>query len=204
MGVTVSFPLQRPASNRRRGTSVSTVEDWNVVVSVREGGYKQGRALLRELGFVHGTPYYNVLALWVADIREAMESLRGQCDINPRIKDWLGHFVPVTSTFTFNSPEEFDAKLEETLGPYLPRLAGKSFYVRMHRRGFKGRLDEGQEERRVGELVLDALEKAGTPARVTFDDPDLVLVIETIGQQAGLSLWTREDRVRYPFLHLTS
>ena len=33
-----------------------------------------------------------------------------------------------------------------------------------------------------------------------FEDPDCVLLIETVGQRGGLALWTREELKRYPFL----
>ena len=73
----------------------------------------------------------------------------------------------------------------------------------MHRRGFKGRIEGAAEERRLGEAILDSLQQAGTPARVTFEDPDAIVLIETLGQHAGLALITREDLRRYPFIHLT-
>jgi tRNA(Ser,Leu) C12 N-acetylase TAN1 len=39
-------------------------------------------------------------------------------------------------------------------------------------------------------------------ARVSFADPDYILALETVGQRAGLSLWDRVQRARYPFLGL--
>jgi hypothetical protein len=51
-------------------------------------------------------------------------------------------------------------------------------------------------------LLLEALEKAGAPGRVSFQEPDAIIAIETIGTWAGLSLVTREDRERYPFIRL--
>jgi tRNA(Ser,Leu) C12 N-acetylase TAN1 len=37
---------------------------------------------------------------------------------------------------------------------------------------------------------------------VSFDNPDAIIAVETIGNQAGMSLWFREDLQRYPFLHI--
>jgi hypothetical protein len=42
----------------------------------------------------------------------------------------------------------------------------------------------------------------GNPGRITFADPDAILALETVDCRAGLSLWSREDLQRYPFLHL--
>jgi hypothetical protein len=33
-------------------------------------------------------------------------------------------------------------------------------------------------------------------------DPDFVVVLETVGQRAGMTLGTRAGRERYPFLNL--
>ena len=52
-------------------------------------------------------------------------------------------------------------------------------------------------------LILESLEKRGEPGHVTFEDPDAVLAVETVGGRAGLSLWNREERERYPFLGVT-
>jgi tRNA(Ser,Leu) C12 N-acetylase TAN1 len=79
-------------------------------------------------------------------------------------------------------------------------LAGKSFHVRLHRRGLKGTLSTPREERFLDETLLDALESLGAPSRITFTDPDAILQIETIDGRAGVSLWQREDLQRYPFL----
>jgi tRNA(Ser,Leu) C12 N-acetylase TAN1 len=46
------------------------------------------------------------------------------------------------------------------------------------------------------------LAAAGTPGSISFDDPDAIVAIESVGQRAGVSLWTREDLRRYPFLRL--
>jgi len=54
----------------------------------------------------------------------------------------------------------------------------------------------------LDEALLETLEHRGTPGRIDFDDPDFILDVETVGQRAGMSLWTREDLHRYPFLKL--
>jgi hypothetical protein len=49
-------------------------------------------------------------------------------------------------------------------------------------------------------ILLDALAAAGNPGRIRFEDPDYVLLIETVGGSGGIALWTGEDLKRYPFL----
>jgi hypothetical protein len=59
-----------------------------------------------------------------------------------------------------------------------------------------------EEERFLDAALLEALAAAGTPGSITFEDPDAIISIETAGNWAGMSLWTREDLERYPFLKL--
>ena len=79
-------------------------------------------------------------------------------------------------------------------------LAGKSFHVRLHRRGFKGTLSTPKEERFLDETLLDALETLGTPGRITFTDPDSILQLETIDGRAGFRCGSAMPLQRYPFL----
>jgi tRNA(Ser,Leu) C12 N-acetylase TAN1 len=58
------------------------------------------------------------------------------------------------------------------------------------------------EERFLDDALLDALEAAGTPGRIAFDDPDAVIDVETVGNRTGMSFWTRADLERYPFLKI--
>ncbi|HWP48460.1 MAG TPA: THUMP domain-containing protein [Candidatus Limnocylindrales bacterium] len=178
------------------------MHDWNVVISVHEHGFISACELLGELGPVSRTEFRNVLVMKVEDISSMMETLREWISKNPGILSFLARVVPVTHTFTFQLPEEFEAKAKEIVLGWVPRLAGKRFHVRMHRRGFKGKLSSVDEERFLDKILLEALEKAGTPGHITFEDPDAIIVIETIGQRAGLSFWTREDLQKYPFLRL--
>jgi hypothetical protein len=72
----------------------------------------------------------------------------------------------------------------------------------MRRRGFKGKLSSLEEEHFLDHILLESIEKTGTPGHITFEDPDAIIAVETIAQWAGLSLWSREDLQRYPFISL--
>jgi tRNA(Ser,Leu) C12 N-acetylase TAN1 len=72
----------------------------------------------------------------------------------------------------------------------------------MHRRGFKDQLSSEEEERLLNGTIVEATAHSGNSAVVSFDDPAVVIAVETIGNQAGMSLWFREDLQRYPFLHI--
>ncbi|MEW6117484.1 MAG: THUMP domain-containing protein [Nitrospirota bacterium] len=176
--------------------------EWNVVVSVNEFGFKRAREVLRAYGAVQKTAFYNVLTMKVDDTGQFMEALRERSEADPSSLSFLSRLIPVTHTFSFQSPDEFEQKAGAIVTEWAPQLAGKRFHVRIHRRGFKGKLSSPEEERFLDKVVLEALHKEGHSAQVTFEDPDAIIIIETIGQRAGLSLWTREQLQRYPFIRI--
>jgi tRNA(Ser,Leu) C12 N-acetylase TAN1 len=178
------------------------MNDWNVVITVQETGYNQARKLLEKFGPVSRTDYFNILLMRVGDARHFMELLREEADRDPRSVLPLARVIPVIETFTFQTPAEFEDKARQAVCAWLPTLAGKSFHLRMHRRGFKGKLSGMEEEKFLDTYLLEALELAGTKGRISFEDPDAIIALETLGPRAGLSLWTREDMQRYPLLHL--
>ncbi len=108
--------------------------------------------------------------------------------------------MPAQEAFDFDSPEDFEAQARKIALHWAPRLAGARFHIRLHRRGFKGRLSSPQEERFLDDALLTALRESGTPGHISFEDPDAIVQIETIDGRAGMSLWRRDDLRRYPFL----
>jgi len=174
--------------------------DWNVIVTLPEATSREARKFLRRWGEVHRTGYFRVLALTVDDIESFLAEVARAIEEKPGTLNILSHIIPAQRTFTFASAEEFEAKARDIAILWAPMLAGKSFHVRLHRRGFKGTLSTPKEERFLDETLLDALETLGAPGRISFTDPDAILQIETIDNRAGVSLWQRQDLLRYPFL----
>lgn len=176
--------------------------EWNVVATVQEGGYQKARKLLQRFGAVGETDFFNVLVLRVEDWRHLLEGLKEEGERDFEVAGTLASVIPVLQTFYFQTPQEFEEKAMSAATAFIPALAGKRFHVRMHRRGFKGKLSSLDEERFLDGCLLEALELAGTPGSIAFDDPDAVIAVETLGGRAGLSLWTRDDLRRFPLLHL--
>ena len=174
--------------------------DWNVIVTLPEATFPEARKFLRRWGEVHRTGYFHVLTLTVEDIESFLPEVAKVIEEKPGTFNILSHIIPAQRTFTFATAEEFEAKARDIAILWAPMLAGKSFHVRLHRRGLKGTLSTPKEERFLDETLLDALETLGAPGRITFTDPDAILQIETIDGRAGASLWQRVDLLRYPFL----
>jgi tRNA(Ser,Leu) C12 N-acetylase TAN1 len=176
--------------------------DWNVVITVRNDNFTRARQVLERFGAVKRTDFYNVLVMKVDDASAFPAQLADHVARKPDILQTIGRVMPASELFEFQNAETFETKAREAALRWAPRLAGRSFHVRMHRRGFKEALPSQQEERMLDHVLLDALERAGRPGRIEFEDPDLILEVETVGQRAGMSLWTREQLERYPFLNL--
>ncbi|MDH4232948.1 MAG: hypothetical protein OEW04_13085 [Nitrospirota bacterium] len=178
------------------------MQEWNVVLSVNKNGFRDAFRKLSRFGPIRKTGFFNVLFLRVYEISRMLETLREWTSDEPDALSFLSRLIPVTHTFTFQSPGEFEEKAKEIVLAWGPELAGKSFHVRMRRRGFKGKLSGLEEEQFLDTVLLEALEKTGKPGRITFEDPDAIVAIETISQWAGLSLWSREKLQRYPFVKI--
>jgi hypothetical protein len=151
------------------------MHDWNVVVSLHERQHNQARKLLEQLGPVRRTADFNVLVMTVEDISHLLDILCQWMAEDPQLLTILARVMPVTQTFTFQTVEEFEVKACEASLSWVPNLGGKSFHIRMHRRGFKGRLSSQKAEVFLDGVLLEALEKTGKPGRIRFDDPDASL-----------------------------
>lgn len=178
------------------------MQDWNVVVTLNRDSFRQACEFLGRFGHVQATAYFNVLTLFVPDPGAFPAELEQGLADRPALRAQLARAVPVTQSFSFQSPQEFEAKAVEAVEPWLALFAGRRFHVRMHRRGFRGRMASPEEERFLDHHIIGRLQAQGADAEVSFDDPDLILAVETVDQRAGLSLWSREELQRYPLLRL--
>lgn len=182
-------------------TSPSSVEaTWNVVATLPGDTFREAVRLLSRWGKVRRTHFYNVLAMRVEDPTGFLRDFAATVAESPGLLNIVSHVVPGQRTFDFDTHEEFEQKARGIVLAWVPELRGASFYVRMHRRGRKDVLSSQPEERLLDEALLQALAAAGAPGRVSFDDPDQVIQIETIDGRAAVSRWSREDRQRCPFL----
>jgi tRNA(Ser,Leu) C12 N-acetylase TAN1 len=176
--------------------------EWNLVVTTHKHRYSDARELLAPMGELSDTEYYNVLVMRVEAAENFLARLERRFAENPQLASSLARVLPVTETFSYQSPEEFESKAASLSQGWLKQLADRRFHIRMHRRGFKKRLSSQREEQRLADRILDELARQGKTAIVDFTDPDWILAIDTVGQRAGLSLWSREALQRYPLLKL--
>ena len=172
---------------------------WNVLATSLEGRRDALLIALRRLGKFRRGGYRNVVVGAVEDVPVFLTAVRDALTADPLLPTALAKVVPVEGLVRFdatNAVESFAAAAE----PLLDRLGSGSFFVRLERRGLKGRLHTPTVERDLADRVWRALETRGHVPRVEFRDPDAVLVVETVGDEAGIGVLTRAVRQEYPFV----
>ncbi len=175
--------------------------EWNVVVTTHDEGFERAEAELRDFGQVARTGYFNVLVMRVEDPDAFLVGLADRATLIPDLfESVVARVAPATHTFTFQDAEEFEEKGGEIARAFAPELAGRSFYVRVHRRGMKGELASDEAEEFLAGEVFEALEERGRDAGVDFGDPDAVLAVETVDSRAGIRLLTRDELETHPVL----
>lgn len=176
------------------------MNQWNAVVTIKGRRGRGAVQVLRELGPIQKTGFFNVFLMQMENQRDFLEMLRERIESAPHVFDFLARISPMTFVFFFQNLEEFEEKAKKVVANFFPKLANKAFHVRVHRRGFKGRISTPIEERSLAEYIFDALEKAGNPGRISFTNFEAIVLFEIVGTQAGGSLWLREELERYPFI----
>ncbi len=176
--------------------------DWNVVVTVHEDAFTRACQIFSQFGEVRRSGYYNVFLLNVGDRSDFLGRLSALVVNAPDLLKVVSRVMPAEITFTFQDRENFESQARAVVLDWTPKLAGKSFHVRMHRRGFHQQMSSHDEEHFLDDVILQALEERGTPGKITFEDPDVIIDVDTVDNRAGLSIWTRDDLSRYPFLKL--
>jgi tRNA(Ser,Leu) C12 N-acetylase TAN1 len=177
------------------------MEQWNVLATSFEGYRDLLLRVLKKFGRFGGAGYRNVAIGRVEDVPAFLDALRDAMAAEPRLGAVVAKAVPIAHTVRFDPAELLDA-LADAARPLFPQLAGGSFHVRVERRGLKGVLHASDVERHVGSAAWAALETDGHAPRVSFKDPDRVLLIETLGERAGLTVVDRTLRQSYDFVRV--
>ena len=175
-------------------------KSWNVVVTAFSEGWRPALRALRQLGEAQASGHYNVILATADDPVGLLDALERRAQTEPVLIDTISRVAPALACFDYQTDEDFERKAIAVAMPWLPKLAGKSFHVRVHRRGDGLSSNVQAEEARLGQALLSALADIGATASIKFEDPDLILAIDAIDGRAGVGLWTREDMRRRRFL----
>jgi tRNA(Ser,Leu) C12 N-acetylase TAN1 len=179
--------------------------NWNVIVTVYDQrGLRRARRFLSRHGEVARADFHNVLVLRVPNVDTFLEAMAAALKDDAGIFNEISRIMPAHATFSFESAAEFEDKARSIAREWGDRLADKSFHVRLHRRAGETscKLRSHTEEVLLDNAILHHLSETGRPGRVKFEDADYVLDIETVGPRAGMSIWSRDDLRRFPFLRV--
>lgn len=176
------------------------MKDWNVVVTVFQDGFRRAVHALQKLGQTERSPYHNVLVMKVDDRLALLEAIEKITQENTALYDAISRVAPSARNFDFVSEAEFLERAKAAIGEWSPELAGRSFHVRLHRRGGTHEMRTQDAERLFDDAIIDATTKAGTPGKISFTDPDAIIAIDSVDDRAGLAIWTREEMARYHVL----
>lgn len=176
------------------------MKDWNAVISIYQDGFRRALRALQEFGAVERSSYHNVLLMRVDDPTALLDAIERKTETSTALYDAVSRVAPAMHSVEFHSLEELNKNLQPILREWLPRLAGSSVHVRLHRRGDTHTLRTADAERLLDDFLLDATAAAGAPCRISFTDPDAIIAVDTVDDRAGIALWTRDDLARHRLL----
>ena len=179
--------------------------DWNVVVTAYDWrGLRRARRLLSSYGEVASTEFHNVLIVRVADVAAFLKAISAAAEHDVSMHNDISRIMPAQAVFSFRTTAEFEENARTVACQWADRIAGGSFHVRLHRRRGDSpvKLSAQVEERYLDDSILRRLRELGQPGRLDFQDPDYVIDIETVGERAGISLWSRDDLKLFAFLRV--
>ena len=107
--------------------------------------------------------------------------------------------VPLDKTLTIDVASLVPMLKAEVLG-YADRIGSGAFYVRVERRGHKGEIHSQQLEQELAHALVELLTQKGHTPRVDFQNPDVIIAIEIVGDECGIGIITKSLRERYPFV----
>ena len=177
--------------------------DCDVVVVLKDVPVSRAVGALRPVGRFRSTPYPGVLIGRFAGEhdgggepgadRDTQAALIRAAETWPRAFTDVERATPLDVVVPFERDDVTEA-LCEALSDRAAPVLGRSFHVRAKLRGLKGRVESHAVERALGGYLAEIAEHAGRPAGVTFDDPDVILMIQVLGCRVGFSFLERRVR----------
>ena len=174
---------------------------WNVLATARDKQQRHLAKRLRRFGDFRWTQFRGVLVGRVEDHQAFFEQLQ-RCEENePGFLYPLAKLVPIDRIFTF-AVEDLPSMLKHAVAEYADLIDSGTFYVRVERRGHAGAFHSRELEQALDRAVVESLTVRGEAPVVNFHDPDVILVVETVGDECGVGALTRALRSRFPFIRV--
>jgi tRNA(Ser,Leu) C12 N-acetylase TAN1 len=177
------------------------LESWNVLATAKEREQRHLVKLLKRFGDFRWTKFLGVLVGRVEDHEAFLAQLQRHEEDAPGFLRPLAKLVPIEQTFTF-TVDTFPVRLKEAVLGYADRIDSGSFYVRIERRGHAGEIHGQNLEQEMDRALIEILKGRGETPSVDFKSPDLIVAVETIGEECGIGALPRALRTRYPFVRV--
>ena len=188
-----------PTSLRLEGGVFARL-DWNLVVTAHGGRRHDLVRALRPIVLLRRAGYSEVLVGRTDDVDACLAAIAARLEADPILAaEVLARVVPVERTFAL--ADDVDAQLVREVVTVADALVGKTFHVRVERRGHRRLLMSDHLERLLGGTLVETLKAKGGTPKVTFKDPDVIVAIELIGDAAAIGLITRHHR-KHRFVRL--
>jgi len=172
---------------------------WNVLATAKEDQQRHLARKLKRLGDFRWSPFLGVLMGRVEDHQAFFDQLGRSEEIEPGFLLPLARVVPLDKTLTIDVASLVPMLKAEVLG-YADRIGSGAFYVRVERRGHKGEIHSQQLEQELAHALVELLTQKGHTPRVDFQNPDVIIAIEIVGDECGIGIITKSLRERYPFV----
>ncbi len=156
---------------------------------------------MRRFGEFRSSGYRDVVVGYVTDVHgflETMENIRRE---NPEKLRSLGQIVPVEKNFQFEVSDFMD-RAKEAVSPYVNQLENSRFFVRVVRRGHKGEISSLEAEKELDAFILKSLGRDEKQATVCIEEFEKMIVVQTVGNLAGVGLITRDMKEEYPLIKI--
>lgn len=172
--------------------------DWNVLATSQSGHQHALLTSLRKLGDFEPSPSRDVIIGVVPERYIFLDSVATRLRREELLPASLGRVIPVDRTVTL--PESGAVPVLETLVAELAPLIGdRTYHLRVDLHGH-AELHGQNLQARLADVAWDVLSTRGPHPKVVFEDPDVVLQVEVVGDTAGAVLVDRRLRELYPFL----
>ena len=177
------------------------MRQWNLIVTIVPGPrhVRDTLAQLRRLGEFTPSSFKDVCTGQVPDVTRFLEVVRAARDAGERWAHLIARVIPVERTFTF-TPESLTELIKGAVAPFVEHMRSGTFHVRIERRGLAGRIATQEIERAVADHLFSLAQAHAMQLETDFEAPDFVVAAETLGDQCGVALITRETSSRYPFV----
>jgi tRNA(Ser,Leu) C12 N-acetylase TAN1 len=173
--------------------------EWNILATSFKGRERSLIRFLNNYGNFKGSGFRDVIRGRVENVNAFLEILEALQKENPQKLRSLSQVVPLEKTFLFELAD-LPYKLKEAISSYVDLVENRRFYVRVRRRGHKGEISSQEMEKEMDAFIMESLDKLGKKAKVNFEDAEMIIVVGTIGNWAGVGLITREMKEKYSFI----